>query len=943
MDTQANTRDATGNPRMLRRLASALLLASSLGGHGLQAAETQVTSLLHGTHRFTIEAQPLGSALLSFGQQAGIPISVDSDLVKSHSASAVQGNLSGLQALEQLLGGTALGWTVTASDTLEIRPLGDTGSSIEDSLRIADLLVLGYEEQGLPGETIIDQRAIQAFPGANGDITTLLKMHPSVQFSSQQQSSNTPGEINPADISINGARYYQNNFMIDGININNDLDPGYHTFNSIRSFDTTPSRSHGIALDADLLQEVKVYDSNVPAEYGGFNGGVIDAITRRPTPDLHGKLSFAMSRSEWTNYHVIDGEEENFDHPTTGNYQPEFLKTTVRGTLEGHLSEDFGAILNFSQKRSTIPQYRYESGYAGDTKKTDQTRRIDNYLLKTYWNVNERLVLDGSLTYAPQKDYYFVENRIDSGFDLESGGWQGSLKGEWQGNHALWTHKLALTELESSRTAESNDYINWYYSSSKNWGSSSSSTSRSAEGSYGNLEQKQRGATYSLKSDWSPLFLLHTEHNLTSGLELSHQKATWERPNAASSTTAFRRDNGTSCDGVSDLCSIGDLVNGSTRQYSSLKIRYAAGKIEATENKYALYLQDRLQWGRLTLRPGLRFEGDDYMDKKTLAPRFVASYDLFDNQATVLSAGANRYYGRNLFKYRLADGRQALNTTMTRTSSTGNWNMITTANTNKFSSLDIPYDDELTLGIAQHWLETDFRLNYVRRYGRDQVVRAYANVTGLDYGDGVTYTKYYYLYTNAGRSDSDNVSLTITPQPTLDLAGSRTSFQLAADWSRTLSAYGNYDSAVDADEYADADVVYDGSIMRYSELPAADFNRPWTLRLTSITEIPALHLTWSNFFRYRGAYDQIESTSGTVEIDGISYDLYEKHRIKGAPTWDTRIHWERPTGKDQSLFVAVDITNVADKINRTSYSRSGATYTSYETGRQFWLEVGYRF
>ncbi|TBU96997.1 TonB-dependent receptor [Phytopseudomonas dryadis] len=907
-----------------------------------QEAPNPGSTLLQRQHSFAIDAQPLADALIAFAQQSGLQVSVDASLVGNLRGNAVHGQMSSEQALARLLADSGVSWDyqqglVTFRATAEL----SNGAALE----LGNTVVLAREADQFPGETTIDSRAIQAFPGANGDITTLLKMHPAVQFSGQQQSSNTPGEIDPADISINGARYYQNNFMIDGISINNDLDPGYHTYGSIQAYDGAPGRSHGIALDADLLEKVKVYDSNVPAEYGGFNGGVIDAVTRRPSKELHGKLSASMTRSEWTSYHIDDDDADSWEYPSTGEYQPEFLKTTVRGTLEGHLTDDFGAIFHFSQKRSTIPQYRFESGYVspGLSEKKDQTRRIDNYLLKTYWNVNERLSLDTSLVYAPQDNYHFVRSRLNSGFNLKSGGWQGSLNAVWQGDQATWTHKLALTQVENSRKAEADHYINWYYSTSKNWGYPGSTTARSAEGSFGDIYQEQRGAEYSLKADWQPLFLLGSEHNFTSGLELSSKDAVWERPTDASGTTGFRRDNGTNCNGVSDLCSIGTQLNGNTRQYSSLKVLYAAGKIEASENKYALYLQDRLHWGRLTLRPGLRFEGDDYMDKKTLAPRFVASYDVFDDRNTILTAGANRYYGRNLFKYRLADGRQALNTTMSRTSATGQWTMTSQANTNKFSSLNIPYDDELSLAIEQRWLDTDFRLGYVRRYGRDQVVRAYGSTAGLGQGDNVTYARNYYTYTNAGRSDSDNVSLTITPQPTLNLAGSRTNFQFAADWSRTLNANSNYESIVDNNEFVDNEVVYDGSIMRYSELPTADFNRPWTLRLTSITEIPALHLTWSNFFRYRGAYDQLYSTDDTVEIDGSIYELYANYRVKAAPTWDTRVHWELPTGKDQSVFVAVDVTNVADKINRTSYSRSGTNYTSYEAGRQYWLEVGYKF
>ena len=942
MNTQSQPLSRPGGAANLLSRAIGLGLLSLCGVLPLSAsyaAPTEGSEQLQQQHAFDIDAQPLADALIVFAQQSGLQVSVDPSLVGNLRGNAVKGQMSTEQGLSKLLNGSGIGWGYE-QQVVTFHPLKPAQA---EAVELSNTVVLGYKADEFPGETTIDRRAIQAFPGANGDITSLLKMHPSVQFSGKQQSSNTPGEIDPADISINGARYFQNNFMIDGIGINNDIDPGVHNFNSIQVYDSTPSRAHGIALDADLLESVKVYDSNVPAEYGGFNGGVVDAITRRPSKELSGKLSASMSRSEWTSYHIEEGDKASFDHPTTGEYQPEFLKTTLRGVLEGHLTEDFGAIFAFSQKRSTIPQYQYSSGSgnADESQKKDQTRRIDNYMLKTYWAVNERLELDSSLTYAPQENYHFIPNRINSGFDLKSGGTQGALKAQWQGDHAVWTHKFTASEMESSREAESDDYINWYYSSSKNW----VNNTRVGEGSFGDIQQFQRNAVYNVKADWLPLFALGAEHNFTSGLELSYQEAWWKRPRDASSTTGFTRDTGTSCDGVSGSCSIGTLTSGATRQWSSLQIKYAAGEISASENKYALFLQDQMRYGRLTLRPGLRFEGDDYMDKQTLAPRFTASYDLFDDQSTIFTAGANRYYGRSLFKYRLAEGRQALNSTWRRTSATGNWTMTRSEpNSSKFSALNIPYDDELAVGVEQNWLNTDFRLNYVRRFGRDQVVRSLADTLNLEQGDNITYATNYYSYNNSGRSDSDNISLTITPQNEFMFASSRTSVQAAFNWSRTRSNNGNYEEVLDDENYNDDRVYYDGSLTRYSDLPAGDFNRPWTLRLTTITEIPALHLTWSNFFRYRGAYDQIDRTGdGTVEIDGATYDAYEKSRVKGAPTWDTSVHWELPTGKTQSVFVAVDITNVTDKINRTSSSTRSTTYTSYETGRQYWLEVGYQF
>ena len=49
-----------------------------------------------------------------------------------------------------------------------------------------------------------------------------------------------------------------------------------------------------------------------------------------------------------------------------------------------------------------------------------------------------------------------------------------------------------------------------------------------------------------------------------------------------------------------------------------------------------------MQIGKLGLRPGLRFEGDDYMDKKTLSPRFAGDYDFFGDRSTVLVKKVNK-------------------------------------------------------------------------------------------------------------------------------------------------------------------------------------------------------------------------------------------------------------------------------------------------------------
>lgn len=940
-------------PTLSRHCLCALLLGTS---SLLPSVPALAQSVLQQQHEYLIPAQSLASALNSLGLQSGLQITLDSKLADRRQAPAVEGYLSVTQVLDRLLAGSNLQWRYAPPHTLII----EATSGPHANVSLEETLIQEQSSSAFQGETTYDRQHLQRLPINKGHYTSLLRLHPAVQFDDSQLNSRTPGEIDPADISINGAKFWQNQFMLDGVSINNDINPGERSTTANSSLTDIPgNRSQGLALDVDLLENLNVLDSNISAEYGGFNGGVIDAITRAPSKNLKGSLSTSMTRSSWSRYHIDNRTRQSFfNNPANANglatSQPDFTTRTYRASLEGHLTEDFGLLGSFSRKDSTIYDQRiYSTSFStnglGDDEFNDLKRVIDNYYLKAVWQANDRLHLTANLAYAPQKSDYSNINTLDSEFQMESGGLQTGLTALWQGQHALWTHRLSWSEMQQSRTGGTDYYQSWYYSPEKNWGNPlSRAVNASMYGTFGDLEQGQKRLEYQLKANWNPLFLLGTEHRLSFGLGLEHTKAWYERPRDFSFGVASSATGTTTCtdaNGVVDdrHCSTSPVTwlpsgwtAGDGQAFTRLNL-YKAGKIDIQQKGWSLFAEDSMQWKRLSVRPGVRFEGDDYMDKNTWSPRLSAAYDIDSRGHTRLIAGANRYYGRNIFDYRLRDGRLLLNYSQQRNKTDLIWSepVRSAYNNTRFSSLDIPYDDELTFGVVQRLGNLEASLKYIRRKGRDQIVRQ--RLTG-PVDDPLVNQSAHYIYTNNGASDSDNVALTLSTLQSLKLAGTATSGQLILSWNDIRTSHNSYQDDLDAED--DRIIRYDGEFIRYSERPAANYNRPWGVRVVSMTEIPRYRLNVSHFLNWRAPYQQVVYNGETVEHQGQQVEVYERERFGSAMTWDTRIAWEQPFGTQQAAFVNLDISNLLDRINVSTSSRSEVVY---ELGRQFTLEVGYRF
>lgn len=937
MTTPMRSTDSTSPLSLTKPSVFALLMALPCLVHGATAPATSDAQAMSAQRSwsFALPADALSNSLMLFALQSGVQVSVESERLRGLSTKPINGRLSLEQVLNRLLDGSNLAWQLTHENAVSVHPREAVDVLQLDSTRILSPAV---EYQA---ERTVDRRLIKAMPSGNGDITSLLRTNPSVQFDDSHLSGKSPGEIGPANISINGARHWQNLFVLDGMSMNNDIDPG----NSTDDADQVAGRSQGLALDADLLEEIKVYDSNVPAAYGGFNGGVVQANTRNPTRELHGKVSAQMTRSSWTRYHVDEDDPDlaEFEAGFGNSNQPEFDKLTTRATLEGYLTDNFGLLGSFSRKDSTIPTRTFGLSHTSDqaVESHEQTRRIDNYFLKSVWQINEAWGLDVSLTHAPETAHTYGPNALNSARDTTAGGDSVSARLIWNAPLATVEQSLSWSQLENSRASEANYLIGWRTSTTKNW----SAGTTASEGGMGDIEQQQESLAYKLKVDWSSFQALGVVHNVQTGLELSSSSTFYDRATPHTGYSVSGMSKTSTCVGNDPLCSVGKTVNGWDGQYAKSKT-VTEGKIDFDTQSWAVFLQDDIHWGRVKVRPGVRIDADDYMNKTTVAPRLAMEWDVFGNGQTRLTGGANRYYGRNMAAYRLRDGVASLQSNYTRASQTSEWKYTSrAANGAKFNSLDIPYDDELTLGLTHIQWNTEFSLKYVNRKGRDQISRAWGSQIGQPSTNPSELASNYFTYYNGGKSESETYTLTVTPLRDFAFQGTRTQLQLALDWTDVQSSgLSDYTANIGLLYVDDPIIQYQGSFINYSDRPADNYNRPWTLRLTTMTNIPQLNLNWTNFLRYRDGYRRIAGTGDKVIYDGQEVRVWEETDYAAALVWDTRLAWEMPTAKDQALFVNLDISNLLDQAIVSNAEKKNDTLAStYEVGRQFMVEVGYRF
>jgi len=121
------------------------------------------------------------------------------------------------------------------------------------------------------------------------------------------------------EVAINGARPQQNNYRLDGISIEDFANGGAGSV-------------LGGNLGVDAIEEFSVLSSNVSAEYGRTSGGVINAVTRTGTNQIHGSVYEFLRNS------ALDAA--NFFDNAGGIRKPSFKRNQFGASAGGPIRKD---------------------------------------------------------------------------------------------------------------------------------------------------------------------------------------------------------------------------------------------------------------------------------------------------------------------------------------------------------------------------------------------------------------------------------------------------------------------------------------------------------------------------------------------------------------------------------------------------------------------------
>jgi hypothetical protein len=779
------------------------------------------------------------------------------------------------------------------------------------------------EDSGL---SIIDKESLTGLEDGSGDAIDALRLMPNVNFDVNHVSTDRDDlqDLRPADISISGGQTYDNAFRIDGVGVNSVMDVSNDNAQSI--FDTAGASSQSIFLDPSLIGGLELRDSNISARYGEFSGGVVDVKLRDPGEEFGMSLRWGYENDDMMDY--ISDDDADLD---AADPPPAFTKWRVHGTVDAPVNDKLRLLFGFGRSVADV-NHPVSASYGDNFRGFKSTS--DNFLVKGTYDFSDTLRLTSSVIYSPYESESAASSGINNLVTSKGGGLTFKTELDGKTGQTDWLVRASYVDSDTSREAPP---INF------NWSSEAPSIdfctgNNCTTGGIGNLDQTQEDFT--LEGEASRPLLGGT---FDFGGLVTYIDAYKGRDQELRMYSRGVYDPNTVCADPSDVsCIDGEIA---AIQYNL----YEAYDANAEILQGSAWAEQAQSFGPIDLRAGVRVSADDYLDNTNIAPRLSAVWNIRDD--IQLTAGANRYYTRNLLAYAIREQRpdsylyrRAGTTDGTDlVFSPDDWSLYrwTVPTSYRDADLDTPYSDEATLALtfpALQSLNGIGRLKAVQRWHRDQIVAApRENVTDYD-DNGDPYTRRVYFPSNAGKTDYLGISA--------EWAGTwrNTSLTLNAAWSETYNNAadeGTYFDDLDPEELMEDLILYQGQIISRAQLQNEAYRENYA---TPFTANAAFRSTWFDkaldttlWLYWKDEYETIGDTGVNETIDGVRYDVYDEVTRKASLRVDLNATYTIPDFDLGEVQLEARISNLFNELPYTDVTDSNP----YQRGRALWLGINF--
>jgi outer membrane receptor protein involved in Fe transport len=195
---------------------------------------------------------------------------------------------------------------VNANQSVDIAPAMMVSNVEEEIVVTGELDTISAETQS---QTTYEIETIEHL-AITRSIEDAVVLAPGVHQTGPKATSN----LNGLAISIAGSQSYENLFMVNGVVVN----------------ENTRGQAIEFVIE-DAVQETTISTSGVSAEYGRFNGGVVNVITRSGGNEFHGSARVNVDKEAWEGSNQFTPENQNNDANET--YEATFGGRILRDKL----------------------------------------------------------------------------------------------------------------------------------------------------------------------------------------------------------------------------------------------------------------------------------------------------------------------------------------------------------------------------------------------------------------------------------------------------------------------------------------------------------------------------------------------------------------------------------------------------------------------------------